>query len=444
MILLINPPAYDFKAFDTWLSPYGLLSMASALKKKGHEIKLFDFLDRLHPGIKNSFILNSMGFGRGKFYQEEIDRPEIYKNVPRKYKKYGLPWEIFERELHSMPQPEAVLITTLFTYWYPGALKTIEKVRAAFPKSKILLGGIYPLLCRDHAIKHSGADIVVSERSLKKAVSVIDEILPRAENPPASDFPIPDYSLYDEQTHAAVMLSAGCPFACSYCATPLIEKKMRWADTDEVFGLVSHLYKEKGVLDFAFYDDALLYRTEEHLLPFLDKILRSGIKPRFHAPNALHCRYLTEEIAGYLYRTGFQTIRLGLESADPKMKEILGGKVDEDEFAAAVNSLKKAGFTTGQTGVYLLAGIPGVSFSSIEHSIRTVHKAGIKSFIAQFSPIPGTAAGDELLKEKIPGYSEDFDPLYTNNTYWWYKPEIYNELENLRLLSLRLNAELEK
>ena len=44
-ILLVNPPIYDFAAYDFWLRPYGLLSVAGQLRGRA-EFFLFDYLDR--------------------------------------------------------------------------------------------------------------------------------------------------------------------------------------------------------------------------------------------------------------------------------------------------------------------------------------------------------------------------------------------------------------
>jgi hypothetical protein len=49
-ILLINPPIYDFSAYDFWLKPYGLLRAAGFLSGQAH-FSLFDFLDRLDPRV---------------------------------------------------------------------------------------------------------------------------------------------------------------------------------------------------------------------------------------------------------------------------------------------------------------------------------------------------------------------------------------------------------
>ena len=63
-ILLVNPPIYDFAAYDFWLKPYGLLSVAGYLQKKA-DFELFDYLDRLHPLLKKQKNLQSDPWGRG-------------------------------------------------------------------------------------------------------------------------------------------------------------------------------------------------------------------------------------------------------------------------------------------------------------------------------------------------------------------------------------------
>ena len=50
-ILLVNPPIYDFSAFDFWLKPYGLLRVGGALRDQA-DLRLFDFLDRRHPDAR--------------------------------------------------------------------------------------------------------------------------------------------------------------------------------------------------------------------------------------------------------------------------------------------------------------------------------------------------------------------------------------------------------
>ena len=49
-VLLLNPPIYDFTAYDFWLKPLGLLTVAGRLNGIV-DLTLFDYLDRNHPSV---------------------------------------------------------------------------------------------------------------------------------------------------------------------------------------------------------------------------------------------------------------------------------------------------------------------------------------------------------------------------------------------------------
>jgi hypothetical protein len=63
----------------------------------------------------------------------------------------------FEALLRNGPRPDIILITTMMTYWYPGAFDAIATLKKVFPGVPIVLGGLYATLCPEHA-DHSGAD----------------------------------------------------------------------------------------------------------------------------------------------------------------------------------------------------------------------------------------------------------------------------------------------
>src|SRR5205085_3441631 len=92
-ILLLNPAIHDFAAYDFWLKPYGLLSVAGRLRGRA-ELRLFDYLDRLHPAISNENVqagsqhhkkLRADEWGRGEFFSAPLDKPALFENIPRRY-----------------------------------------------------------------------------------------------------------------------------------------------------------------------------------------------------------------------------------------------------------------------------------------------------------------------------------------------------------------------
>ena len=71
----------------------------------------------------------------------------------------------------------------------------------------------------------------------------------------------------------------------------------------------------------------------------LEEIIDRVPGVRFHCPNGLHARQITQEMADLMRRAGFSTIRLGLESSDAVRQQESGGKVTSDEFARAMENL---------------------------------------------------------------------------------------------------------
>ena len=163
-ILLVNPPIYDFTAYDFWLKPYGLLTVAGYLRGKA-DFALFDYLDRLHPYSAAQKKLQSDQWGKGPFYSEQIESPACLKDIPRRFRRFGLPRDIFITFFADAKPFDYVLIQTTMTYWYPGLEEVISEIRNACPAAKIILGGNYVTLCPDHA-KTLGADLLVKGPNL--------------------------------------------------------------------------------------------------------------------------------------------------------------------------------------------------------------------------------------------------------------------------------------
>src|SRR5215471_18716047 len=146
-ILLVNPPIYDFTAFDFWLRPYGLLRVAGQLRM--HDLTAFDYLVSCERDA----------FGRGRFDQQLIPKPAPLTDIPRRFYRFGRPREEFLRLLSSR-RFDVVLVQTVMTYWYLGVREVIEDVRRLQPDAKIILGGVYATLCPGHA-RSLGADQVI-------------------------------------------------------------------------------------------------------------------------------------------------------------------------------------------------------------------------------------------------------------------------------------------
>ncbi len=440
-ILLVNPWILDFAAYDFWATPLGLLTLGAMLRDHGARVSYVDCLDRFHPRLPAAD--PSARFGRGPYLKTRVSKPAGMEDIPRNYCRYGIPPEWFEADLKSLPRPDLVLVTSMMTYWYPGVQETISIVKTVFPEVPVILGGIYATLCQEHAIRFSGADLVIAGPGETQLFAAAQRLIgwsaaPETDPENLDAFPFPAADLQQKIPFVALMTSTGCPFSCAYCASGYLNSRRRLRSSDRIIEEIQFWNARHGVRDMVFYDDALLVDSKRHAIPLFEKIIARGLGKtvRFHTPNAVHIREITQTTARLMAAAGFQTIRLGLETAAGDRRDF-DHKVTRNEFLAAVSCLKSAGFRGDQVGAYLLTGLPGQTWESVEASVETVRMAGITPVPAHFTPIPHTALWPAAVASSR--YDLESDPAFTNNAIFPCQKEPFS-WEPLIRLKKRINA----
>jgi hypothetical protein len=416
-VLCVNPWIVDFAAYSLWIEPLGLLSVSAVLRQAGHDVGLIDCLDRQHPAAPAPRSERDR-YGCGHYYKVELPKPDVLAHVPRRWGRYGLPVAVFEAELDAQPRPDAVLITSMMTYWYPGPFEAIRRVKARWPDVPVALGGVYATLCEDHARTHSGADAVFTGPGELQALQWVNDVSgeSRALDVRLEDV-LPAHDLRRPQGFVAIQTAQGCPFHCPYCAVhQLCPAGFVPRAPQRVVEEIAWCVEELGARDIAFYDDALLVRGEQHLHPILDGVIQRGLQVGFHTPNGLHARFIDPPLARKMRRAGFVTIRLGLETIDREQEARDGGKVDEASFPRAVHTLFDAGFSAGEVAAYVLIGRPGQSVEKAGATVRFAHELGIQVRPAQFSPLPRTAEWEAAVAAGC--ITPDCDPLLHNNSIY--------------------------
>lgn len=451
-ILLVNPPVYDFAAYDLWMKPLGLLYIAAILKQQGHNISLLDCMDRSHPILAQEGTRKARPgnikrelFGCGEYVSAEIPKPAVLSSVPRRYKRFGIPHGFVRKALQKMPRPDIVLVTSGMTYWYPGVQEIIAAVKELFSGVSVVLGGTYATLCPEHAQMHSGADMVVPEGqgALYAAATagsglpdLVRELLERLDD--FSHFPPPDYSQYRDREYVAIRATRGCPHKCSYCAIGALAPEGFQKKSPEAVAGEIEFFWQQGVRNIAFYDDALLYDAESSILPILAILKHKGVAAQYHSPNGLHARYVSPSVARAMRQAGFVLPRISLETADQSRQERMGGKVRSEDFSAAVNYMREAGYRPGQYAAYIMIGLPGQTIEEISGTIVFAHRHGARILIAEYSPIPGTAEWDTA-RALVPSP----DPLWQNKSlYSLYPLAQWPQFQRMKDLAHTLNRQL--
>lgn len=427
--LLINPWIYDTAAYDFWLKPLGLLYIGSILKNYGYEVSLIDLMNRYDNYFKENNLIKDRYYGTGKFYYEEVEKPKVIEDIPRKLKRYGIPKDEFIKRLKYYNDVDGILVTSVMTYWYYGVYKTIEVIREIFPEKPIFLGGVYVNIMSSHAkkvFKDLNVHIIngTGDIAVKELLEYYDDSIEKINWFEELD---PAYELYEGDVPNVVITSSiGCPFKCTYCVTPRMWKYQKRSIEKIIKGLEKML-KEKPVNDVVFFDDAFLIHPEKEKL--LEELSKFDV--RYHLPNGIHAKLVNKKLAKLFARANFKVIKLGYETSDEELQRKTGGKVTNKDLVKAVRYLLDEGLN--ETSAYIMANLPGQKVEDVIRGIDFCFDLGIIPSVNEFTPIPNTPQYMELVYKGWLDISTD--PLLLNNSilpHWWKYGMSVEEIESIK------------
>ena len=435
-VLGINPWIYDYAAYNLWSRPLGLISVLRALNVSGCDVALLDCMDRTWRDVDWP---SPEKYGCGRYPRTEIPPPARLRHIPRRFCRYGLPHDAVSGALARMdPPPDLVLITSIMTYWYPGAVAAGRLVRNVWPGVPLALGGVHATLCPEHAEEAVPADAILTGPAEEHGNwSRIWKLLGEDDPPPV---PEPNAGallprLYPDAAFSVLLGSRGCPFSCAYCSSNLLYPGYCQGSWQKLLEQVRAEHA-KGVRDFAFYDDALLVRPETWLIPFLRALIEEGPQIRLHTPNGMHAKYLREDVCRLLYQAGLTTVRLGLETSSFENRP--DRKLTRQEWDTGVNNLLRAGFSPENVGAYILFGLPDQDEREIREAAAFAGSYGLRPHLTYYSPIPGTEMFFRARESSPFPLAED--PLFQNRSLWPCYPGGFTWRERNRWMEILRQA----
>ncbi len=427
--LLVNPPVYDFAAYDFWMKPYGLLKLARRFLSSGWKVYFFDFTDRFNPRFTDTGTARSDRWGRGHYEKKIVTKPAPVGYVPRFFKRYGIDERMFLKYLQHVDTPDVILISVTMTYWYPGADEVTGCLKYHFPGSDIIIGGSYVKLFGEHAHSRYNDERVYLDENFEvlEAITGIDFT--------DVDLEVAAWELYDTLRYGVVRTTVGCPFSCTYCASAKLHGAFRKIPVDVVAEELRLIYS-KGGRDLAFYDDALMFNMEG-LKEIMEILKKHRIGFNFHTPNAIHASTVTDDVAVFLRKNGFRTIFVGFEFGREEVLQKTGGKVRLQDTTRCVENLLRAGFNPNDIVFYVMFGHPDQEFCEAEEDVNAASKSGVRIMLSEFSPVKGTPDGDRAIEE----YRIE-DPIETNKTAFSIKKFGFEKVNALKNKVKELNKRL--
>ncbi len=304
---------------------------------------------------------------------------------------------------------------TVLTFTLLDAMDVAMAVKAARPGTRIIAGGPHPHLFQKETLDlgpFDGALRGEGEESLRALVSGWNdpaapvppglrwkdgragspEVAPFIEDLDKLEFPARDLSrlsiyhsvLSGLRPITTMMSSRGCPHRCAFCDRPHLGKRFRARSAANVAEEMEAA-AEMGIKEIVFYDDTFTAspkRAREIAELLLERKIDVAWDIRARVSD------LGPEDYKLAARAGLRRVHFGVESGDPKILESLQKGITIGQAREAFKAAREAGL---ETLAYFMAGLPGETAATMEHSLELAIE--LDPDYVHFSvliPFPGT------------------------------------------------------
>lgn len=382
-ILCVNPPEYGYMEWIFRVFGSSMYRIGSYYKRLGHDVQVFNMRQEIWDYQRDYMKPDHTLIGNracGNWENEHISRPLF---------RIGFSNTLLIDRLVSF-KPDKVLVSGMFTYLWEGVKEVIDTVRMFSPDSDIVLGGIYPTLCLDHAKHMMNANIVTGKNQ-------------------DIDFSSIDIGLYDEVPHAIdILTSIGCPNSCSYCAVHTLEGHARICR--DPYDIADEIEQAAvaGVKEFRFLDSNFMTDYDKHFGIIMREVIQRGLDIEFMAYGGVDAKFTTTAQLTQMREAGFEYINIPVETTSKQLLKSWGRSLSVSRWVDIVTDAQKSGLDIGS---FMMIGCPGQTITDIRETKSFITDLGVTPIVLPFTPIPGTREFKVFEDMGIPYSLESLHPL---------------------------------
>lgn len=396
-VLLIIPPFYRLMGSHHDGISLGVAYIAAFLLQKGFEVKVYN---ADYSG--STEYANLVGL---------ITNYDNYKTV------LNNPDHPIWHEISSTVRtwiPDVVGIA-MYTAAFKSAQNVAAVCREINPDVKIVVGGFHPTVdpegvmeCElfDYAIRGEGEYPLwqllkgdepksIEGLSFRHSSQVIH-------NQPAGfigdldtlPFPLRNPGFYLNPSRGVdwggLTTSRGCPFACTFCASPSFwGRRVRFRSLENILDEIAFLYENLGVDTLHFQDDTFTLKRDRVVALCTEILAR-----QWHLKWVCNARVdrVDRELLTLMKKAGCVHVKVGVESGNDETLKLIRKNITTSAVQKAVADIKSVGlsFTT-----YFVIGFPNENNAMIRQTIEFARSLGADSYtLSILTPYFGTELWD--------------------------------------------------
>jgi anaerobic magnesium-protoporphyrin IX monomethyl ester cyclase len=398
-VLLMAPPFYRLLGSHYNGLHLGIAYIAAVLKEQGHFVKIY----------------NADYSGTTEY----VNQKQLFDNYPS-YKAIlndlGNPiWGEIKDNISSFA-PDLIGITMLTANY--KADKIIARIAKSLNNNvKVAVGGAHPTLDPEGTLANEEFDYVIRGEgeftlleladdmeekeikglSFKKNNKIIhNESRPFIEDLDVLPFPSRD-SFWNDTKYldfGHVITGRGCPFACAYCASPLLwQRTARFRSIANVINELDFLQTNYAPPVIHFADDTFTL-DNRRAKEICRQIINRRLKIRWVCDT--RADHLDKELIALMKQAGCIRIKIGVESGSDRILKILRKGVNKEKIRQGVGLIKEAGLPLT---VYLMIGFPQETNEDLKQTIELARELDADYYsLSVLAPYYGTQVWHDLEK----------------------------------------------
>lgn len=333
-----------------------------------------------HP-LFNSLIFSTLPFGLGYVAGYLRYKNNLKVKVIDEVATY-LSDEALSEELINLEEPCIIGISCL-TATYSRAIELARKIKQINKSAKVIFGGVHATVLPEESLSSGAVDIVVRNEGeitvsklcesirLGKNIEDIEGISllkngkvqhnpNRKERVTLDTLPDFPYDLFEHNIASytdfgCIFTSRGCPFDCIFCSNRVITGKLyRSFNVNYVIKQIRLLIKKYKQKSIYFIDDNIIV-DKKRFFALTNAIQLEGLHKEAFFSIQFRGEDIDDEILGQLRKTNFRMVSCGIETAIPRLMDLINKNESIDAIVRGVKLSNSNGFLTSATFIY---GIP--------------------------------------------------------------------------------------
>lgn len=329
----------------------------------------------------------------------------------------------------DMAWPDVVGVSSMTGYQIRGAIRWMKEAKRHGKRT--VLGGVHATMQADQCLAEGYVDSVVigeGEWAVLDAIHGGHKQKVHAINLRMADMvsPVsPDtirYFRYSAHTgDVMLMASRGCPYTCKFCyIVPFFHNKkgeIRWAkvDLEDWKRDILTLKRATGFRQMAHGDDWI--GPVERLFEIVEFLKAHDIK---YWPS-IRAHQINDEVAKQLKELGVEKLSIGIETASPRMLELVDKGNGLDDLRQCVSSLAKHDLWPL---LYYINGMPTETPDEMNQTLdfadwayRQFKGGRITQNFYAYVPLPGNSLWDMVDKTNLPKTLAEWSNFSLNQTH---------------------------